>query len=253
MQKNVESEAQARVNDVLSRLAAEATERQGTFNTIKTQLEQLTEDFSKRIEEDSDSLRKDADTKINEALIEHKKKQENAILEAEDTLKRLADIYGQAGQLALAGGFAQAASEEQTAYKTFSRWASGSFILSAVVLVAIWITISHGEEFDPIELLYRIPISLVILIPGLYFSGLARKHRNEQIRLKMLGLRVTAFDAYIYDDEESYRKELKDKMVEEFFAEKQETSSRIFSLRRGNSEHDEIKRLLDELLGLIKK
>jgi hypothetical protein len=109
---------------------------------------------------------------------------------ADEVLKEIIGIYEQAGQIALSGGFVEASLDEGTLYKENARWAKLFYVVSALVLAIMWGVLVQKGHDNLGEIVMRLPISIVLLIPAAYFSALAGKHRKTSVGLHSLGLRI---------------------------------------------------------------
>lgn len=139
---------------------------------------------------------------------------------ANKTLEDLKKVYDQAGQTALASGFSGGAVEENRQFKMYSMFASGFFIGAATIVALNVIRLVGQDDYSISLLLKNLPISFVLLLPAFYFASLANDHRKSAVKLRSLGLRIQAFDAYIVSSDETDRKELKKDLAKEFFEEK---------------------------------
>lgn len=137
--------------------------------------------------------------------------------EADGLLGQIRGVYEQAGQIALSGGFTEAAHRERDSYRAWSNFASVAFVLAAVVLAIMFFSAGSGRDIDISFLLTKVPVSAILVLPALYFSGLAAKHRRTAIELQSLGLRIKAFDAYLALAEVNQREELRMALARTFF------------------------------------
>ncbi|PTA98557.1 hypothetical protein C8254_08705 [Sulfitobacter sp. CB-A] len=128
-------------------------------------------------------------------------------------------LYQEAGQTVLAGGFAQAAVAEKNRYESDAKWAKGSFGIAALVLGLLALTDLFRGEFTWIEAVYKLPISIILAAPGVYFAGLASKHRKESYRLRSLGLRIGAFDSFVRSVKDDEATRLRANVSQHFFAD----------------------------------
>lgn len=116
---------------------------------------------------------------------------------AQERYSDIDKLFQEAGQTVLAGGFAQAAISEKGRYESDSRYAKVAFGFAALALAILAGSDLWKGSFTWLEALYKLPISLVLAAPGIYFAGLASKHRREANRLRSLGLRIGAFDSFL--------------------------------------------------------
>ena len=138
-------------------------------------------------------------------------------------------LYQQAGQIALSGGFVEAAIEEKSLYKANASQAKWAFGLTTTILALGWAFMLLDGQHDVKDLLLRLPISIVFLIPGLYFSNLAAQHRRTSINLQSLGLRIKAFDSYLTSADVNQQQKLRDELAGVFFSgfESQDFRSKV--------------------------
>lgn len=147
----------------------------------------------------------------------HSDLQGELLAAGKQTLDKIEAMYSQAGQTALAGGFVDAADAERKLYQSNARFAKGLFLLSSSVLAVLWAVLVSLGHNDLREILMRLPISLVLFVPAIYFSSLAAKHRRTAVSLQSLGLRIKAFDAYLVGAKEVDRQKLRTEMATVFF------------------------------------
>lgn len=143
---------------------------------------------------------------------------------ASDILKRIEGIYEAAGQIALSGGFVEAAVSEKKLYEDNAWYAKFFFTIAATVLAAFWALHLLTTPTSLNDVLLRLPISLVFFVPAVYFSRLASKHRLTSVGLQSLGLRIKAFDAYLIAAKDAERQKLRAEMANVFFDDAREKS-----------------------------
>lgn len=199
-------------------------EFQETFQSVQKQIARMN-----TAAEEVAALNKRQRDEASEALALHEK---NLSAKAEDIVERLNKLYQQAGQDVLASDFAGNSASEGKQFVLYSVFAALAFLIAAGVLGQIWWSLSGEEDFQIISLFMRLPISLVFLIPGFYFSSLAKEHRNSSTKLRSLGLRIKAFDAYLVNSSVENPEALKSEMAKEFFVEEKDqwrTAKGLFS------------------------
>lgn len=139
--------------------------------------------------------------------------------EAEGIIEKLNELYQEAGNLALSGGFSAAAALEVKSYAGNALLAKICFGVAGIIMaVGYFITFDDGDH-DVMELLLRLPTSIPLLIPGVYFSALASQHRRTSVHLQSLGLRIKAFGSYIAQADQEQQRKLREEMAKVFFAE----------------------------------
>lgn len=174
---------------------------------------QSLEDRQQAIDDLAKKIREDSSTFKNAFVAELA----SAKGEAQRILSEIEGIYNIAGQVALSGGFIEAAAIEANLYEKNALWAKWLFGISASILAIIWFLHITIESTGLQDMFLRLPISLVLLIPAVYFSNLAAKHRKSATTLQSLGLRIKAFDAYIVTAKDTEKQRLRGEMVATFF------------------------------------
>ncbi|SFR33566.1 hypothetical protein SAMN04488005_0516 [Yoonia tamlensis] len=166
---------------------------------------------------------------------------------ANDIIDDLNSLYDTAGQTALAAGFAGSAKEESVLFTRYSVLAAAIFMIVAIISACMWFSLSKTNNFTFADMLMRLPVSAVLLVPGLYLASLANKHRRSAVKLRSLSLRIKAFDAYLANAPLEQRHELRSELVREFFEEQPEIQSRP-SLMGGGRENSGLVSLLEKAI-----
>jgi hypothetical protein len=147
--------------------------------------------------------------------------------QAQKLLTDIAGVYDVAAQTALAGGFVEAAIREKTLYTDNAWYAKLFFIGGAGSLAALWLYHVIYETSGFADILMRLPISIALFVPAIYFSSLAGKHRKTSVGLQSLGLRIKAFDAYLLSADAAQRKLLRAEMANVFFDDARSSPSQL--------------------------
>jgi len=246
---NYEAKVNAKVTEKLTEFAGAFSEAQNTrsaeyqanensmqetISHMKSQAEQI----KQTVNDTSMALGKDMDR----ARVEYESK-------ASDILDNLNGLYDTAGQTALAVGFAGSAKEESLLFSRYSVLASIIFVIVAIISACMWFSLSKTANFTFAEMLMRLPVSAVFLVPGLYLASLANKHRKSAVKLRSLSLRIKAFDAYLANAPIEQRHQLRSELVREFFEEKPDTPSRESRLagKDNGSLIDLLRKTIDQL------
>lgn len=199
--------------DKTETFAHEKSERAQEFATLMTEMRDKNEEAQKH-----------GQAKYNEGLTKYQEYRETMEREHDESLHRanallskIDGVFQEAGQTLLAGGFAESAREEMSAYRKDSNLAKFSFAIAALVLSILAAFDVIRGTYDISRLFEKLPISLVLLLPGIYFAGLASKHRKEAFRLRSVGLRVKAFDAFINSSDDEIGSRLREQVAPYFF------------------------------------
>ncbi len=219
LEANVGAATTAKLSEVEAEFSQTQAERSQEFQNLKNQISGSLAEVNTQLKQFQEEHSKVIRT-VQLELTEQKKHQEES---ARETLKKLEGFYELAGQTALSGGFVEAALQEYKAYTRYSISATILMLAAALFIGYSWVSLSGTESFEISSLLMRIPVSVVLLIPGFYLAALASRARRASLSLRSLGLRIKAFDAYAVgwsSSEEIDHQEIKMKMAEVFFQEK---------------------------------
>ncbi|WP_374434964.1 hypothetical protein [Tabrizicola sp.] len=162
-------------------------------------------------------------------------------------LTEIAGIYDAAAQTALAGGFVEASIREKTLYSDNAWYAKLFFICGALSLAVLWLYHVIYETSGFSDILMRLPISIALFVPAIYFSSLAGKHRKTSVALQSLGLRIKAFDAYLLTADTEQKKLLRAEMANVFFDD-----ARLLPTQSSVSEST-IEKITDRLGSILEK
>ncbi|UWS06914.1 hypothetical protein [Phaeobacter inhibens] len=192
----------------------------------------------------------------NERMLEEAKKrlhlqQDEFSQSAEKILRGLEGLYKQAGQVALAGGFVEAATTEHKTFLRYSTLAAGCMFFAAALLAWIWIEIRSGRDASVLEIVLKLPISAVFLVPAFYLASIAARARRSSLAFQSRGLRIKAFDAYLVDADASIKKSLQEKMADVFFIDAELNSDRKnhVSFGSGGRLADILEKVVDKFPG----
>ncbi len=164
--------------------------------------------------------------------------------------RRLADIssvYDVAAQTALAGGFVEASIKEKKLYTDNAWYAKLFFILGASSLAGLWLYHIFFEPSGLADILMRLPISVALFVPAVYFSSLGGKHLKTSDALQSLGLRIKAFDAYLLTADATQRKLLRAEMANVFFDDARSSQP------QGFVSESTIEKISDRVGGIVEK
>lgn len=170
---------------------------------------------------------------------------------AEEVLSDLEGLYKQAGQVALAGGFVEAATTEHKTFLRYSNLAAVCMFIAAAMLAWIWTEIRTGQDVSVLELVLKLPISAVFLVPAFYLASIAARARRSSLALQSRGLRIKAFDAYLVDADDTVKKSLHEKMADVFFVDTElsSDSKNQVSFGSGGRLADILEKVVDKFPG----
>lgn len=236
---NYEATVNAQVTEKLSELSREFTKAQNERSAGFQQTENTMQEIISNMRSQAGQIKKDATDRRSAAKKELIIAKGEFETKANEVIDNLNGLYDQAGQTALAAGFAGSATEESGLFRLYSVLASIIFVLVATVTAFMWFSMSKTSGFSFSEMLMRLPVSAVFLVPGLYLASLANKHRKSAVKLRSLSLRIKAFDAYLANAPLEQRQELRSELVREFFEEQPEVAVRQSLFARANTKDTE--------------
>jgi hypothetical protein len=253
---NYEARVSAQVTEKLTELSNDFSEAQIERSADFQQTENSIQEMISQMRSEVTQIQKDArqqKTELRSELAASKKDFES---KANSIITDLNGLYDTAGQTALAAGFAGSAKEESVLFTRYSVLASVVFILVAILTASLWFSLSRTDNFSFNEMLMRLPVSAVFIVPGLYLASLASKHRKSAVKLRSLSLRIKAFDAYLANAPVEQSQELRSQLVREFFEEQPDLPTRGgISIGGGGKQTESLISLLEksiEKIGSIK-
>jgi hypothetical protein len=216
LEAEVDAAATAKISEIMSTFSTDQDTRRSEFQILEDQIEAAL----KKTNAETDALVIE-NTKTIERLEKALESERAKFTEkANSIVDDLSGLYEAAGQTALAAGFAGSAEAERKSFELYSWIAIGIFGLSAIVMGILWYVLAKQPDFKFIELLQRVPVAAVFLVPGFYVASLGNRHRKSAVKLRSLSLRIKAFDAFVANLDEPKRVELRTAMMKEFFEEK---------------------------------
>lgn len=219
---------------------------------LKEAAERNWTEYKSRFDAAMEELEKDKREAVSELktfATAHENQLSEVLATSKVRLREIEGIYSLAGNTLLAGGFVQASQNENKLYEIYSRIAVGLFILGALFLATVLYRLLGTPSVSLRELFLRLPISLVVLLPGFYLASLASKHRASSIGLRSLGLRIKAFDAYLAGARDDHRDELRAILANHFFVDVQSPVPR--QSRLDGKTVDGMVALLDKVISKI--
>lgn len=120
------------------------------------------------------------------------------------------------GVSALSGSYAQNADIERVFADKYRVYAILGMMVAGLVLVAI-LAYSMSKSASYTEMLLRVSISLIFLLPIGYFARESSRHRSQAINLRKISLDLEVLTPYLENLPEPKKSELKVKLGERIF------------------------------------
>ncbi|KZK75382.1 hypothetical protein PsW64_05286 [Pseudovibrio sp. W64] len=172
---------------------------------------------------------------------------------ARDFVKEIRKLLSAAGADLMSGDMLKQAKVEEVEYRFYTKVALFLYLLSPSILVVL-VGFSDIDLNDWMSLLKRLPVAALFLVPAIYVSGLASKHRKMEISFRSLGLKMAAFEPYLNRLNDEDANLLRREMAEKFF------NSRIsiekeqeLSTKQLGSQLNAISEPLSKIIEMIKK
>ena len=246
---NLVDSAKGQINNALSGMESRFTEgetqRSKEFSSNQnTRKDEFAADQRKRKTQFSDwfknfrsttnsQLKDFADDNINE--VASSKDQINKALSiiekgAEQTLKRIKDLYEFTGDVTLSGEHLKAARNDQ-------RIAYGwSFLVFVFIGITLWwghYAYVNGSNYIAdvptmtFQLIRTTSVTFVLLFGALFFARQAASHSQSSKRTRWLGLQIHAINPYVNEFEPQKRGDFKDRIGDKLFGVHPEDAARI--------------------------
>lgn len=218
IEADIEATVSSKLSEFSTTFSTAQDERRSSFQEDEARIEIELRKLSSQSDEFSEQNQKTL-AQLHDGLDAEKSafiKKSNAII------SELRGLYEAAGQTALSAGFAGSAEAEKRSFETYSKAAIVIFGVAGVLLGTMWFALAKEEGFKFVDLLLRVPVAAVFLIPAFYVASLANRHRKSAVKLRSLSLRIAAFDAFVVNLDPPKRVELREIMMKEFFEEKVE-------------------------------
>ena len=240
------SERQSEFNNELTSLRNEQSEEIRRQEKVTLQSRDEAVQALENIKKDHIALIGQMRTNLDDAIAE--------INESGHTkLSEINDIYSAVGNTALAGDILTNANDERAIYASNSRWAKLFYILAPTTLI-LMLYLSNSLPAPSVEeVLKKLPVTIVLLIPAAYFSNLASKHRRIEVALRSLGLRIKAFDPYLAHFPPEERNSIKREMANVFFdARISVDGDRQLNTKAITNELDRVGNLVEKIVDIAK-
>lgn len=213
---NLETRQQAEIAEKLAELNTkfneEQTARRETAERALDKINNELEALRSARSEASKQLNKEVQELKDEAFDLHRDFAE----ESRKLVENIRELYGIAGNNALAGDFERAASDEDRRAFGFGILAVIFFIVAPIFFAFQW---SGSQELtsNPTAMALKLTTAIAFLVPAAFFGSTSRRHHRVATSLRSLGIRVAVFDAYLSTFSEEERGDIKKNMAEVFF------------------------------------
>lgn len=205
---NKESELTTLANNLKSQFATEQTQRDNEFTAQKA-----------KINEDWRRIEKEYNDNVDTEITNYQEKFENKYTLVEQEFSRkdtafdttsqeiinylnarkdeIKKIYGLVGDMVSCGEYKKYAEiEKKTSEKMF--WLAFWIMSGITGLIAITIVVDLlSHTFSWLDILSRIPIAFILLLPALYLAIEARKRRNQELLLRDFEIKIANIDPYL--------------------------------------------------------
>jgi len=217
----------AKNSELEANIKAQETSMQSIISTFQTQFSNAQEarmtEFAKLLKESSDTF-DDKDSELDE--------QTKSILEnMNKNNKKAEELLQLAGAIATTGNYKKYADEaKKNADRLF--WVAFGFMVFAALLVGgpILYSIIQNVKIEWLELLYRVPIIVTLLLPAFYAANESKKQRDNEFKNRKFQVEIAAIDPYLSDikdtenGEISNRSQAKLELVKSFFGKEFKSS-----------------------------
>lgn len=207
-----------------------------TISNFKTDYENKIDSFKVNFEENQISNKTEFE-KIKDEILEEftnfrdkNKKEVDALLtEMKTKQKDVEKLWGIIGKASVSGSSQNYANKA----KNFAHF---MMALSLIIMIGviIFIALSFYKDmdslnFNPIKLLYRIPLCFTLLIPAWYCANIANKQRNREFQLRDFEIKIAGLEPFMEnmkmvrcsncdsDDKFNKKDETKLELVKEIF------------------------------------
>lgn len=181
------------------------------FDLKKTEFDNTFKNFiaeaEKQKEEQTDQISKEATILLKEL--------QNTKIKAAELLKITSDIV-------ITGNFKNIADKERRTANALRILAI--ICMSGVAIVAVLSSIVHLTDQSNatdfwLGTIYRLPVSLVLLIPAFYAARESGKHRKNEFWNRQLELKLASIDPYLASIDEAKQEEIKIELTKHFFTD----------------------------------
>lgn len=212
--------------------------RDKTFKTQQDNILQSWNESGQRYSEQIKSSEEEIQRKFDEKYEDLKHQTDSIVNYMGERQEEIKKIYGLIGDMVSCGEYKKYANDEHKIANIMFWISFGFFCTASVVMIVATIHELCGEGvFSWWNILTKLPIALIILLPAFYTAIEARKRRNQEIFLRDFEIKIANIDPYLknIDFVESERetkglpvsegsktaRDLKIELAKDFFSPKQ--------------------------------
>lgn len=128
---------------------------------------------------------------------ESKKKADLLYTYMQEKQKDVENLWGIIGKASISGSSQNYANRA----KNFAHWMTAAalvLMLSTVIFLSVLFYIDiTSPNFNPINLLYRMPLGFTLLLPAWYCANIANKQRNREFQLRDFEIKTAGLEPFI--------------------------------------------------------
>jgi len=205
--KNYNEEHKSFRNNMQNDLSSFKKERQSEVTKTINKFNEDTENSIKLFKEDSEnlikSLKDESDTTIN------------YLSDKRDEATKLLNIIANIGST---GNYNKIANEERTTANVL-RVIAICFMITGIVVISSVVFNFAKSGFDWKQLLSRVGVTIIILVPAFYIAKESSNHRNREILNRKMELELASIGPYLELLPEEKKNELRATLTEKFFGQ----------------------------------
>lgn len=221
---NAEKAAAATITAQFQQQFSEAQEKRlNEFNSYLKESRKNMEALRTEASEEISAQQEQLEIEINNKVEELSSQVESALQSMEEKNHRASKLLESVGVKTHTYNYAAVSEKEET---TADRLRIGAlFFMTAAITVLVAPSVIEAFKIDtPLawqeiwqNMLTRLPISLVILLPAGYLISESSKHRNVQRRNKGIELELAALSPYLELFDDSKKQQIKEQLVGKYF------------------------------------
>lgn len=207
-------------NKVDQAVAGFNSNAQGRVSGFESEVSQLFE-RAEEMERDFEQAQKDREEQFNAQSKKIGVELDAVRSDVNEKREHIRELYNLTGDDATVGGYQGQAAEEENAANWLRIVAISLMILSSIVLITPYlIQIFRGDylAFEWSHIFERLPLSTLLLVPALYAARESGKHRSLARDFRVIQLQISTLDPFISKLPESKKKEIKEELVDVYFA-----------------------------------
>lgn len=142
-------------------------------------------------------IQSDITGNFNTLFAESKKKADLLYTYMQEKQRDVENLWGIIGKASVSGSSQNYANRA----KNFAHWMTAAallLMLSTVVFLSVLFYIDiTSPNFNPMNLLYRIPLGFTLLLPAWYCANIANKQRNREFQLRDFEIKTAGLEPFI--------------------------------------------------------